>query len=276
MITIQSLIDNKGSEHKALKSEHGLSVIVTSGRNKILFDTGSSDSFMYNAHLLNVDLSTLDCVVLSHNHYDHSLGFKMLKESGNPVKRLYTGEHFFDIKYAKNGNVYTYLSCGWGADFIKRYGVDHITVVKKTEIADGIYAVGGFTTDKNNHYETIPERFVKNKNGVFVPDDFIDEVCLVIQKNDGLVMIVGCAHRGIVNMVSYVSALFNAPVNAVYGGVHLNEANEERCMFTLKALSSFGVKVAGFSHCSGDRVESMCNVYALESAHLSSGSIVFI
>lgn len=276
MITIQALIDNKASEHKALKNEHGLSLLITSGKEKILFDTGSSDNFMFNAHRLGVSLNDVSSVVLSHNHYDHALGFRMLKESGNEVKRLYTGDDFFDKKYAANNNVYTLLSAGWDENFIKKYNMEHIIVSSKIEIANEIYVVSGFTMVEENIYETIPKRFVREHDGRIINDTFNDEVCIVIQKDDGLVMVVGCSHRGIVNMTSYVSKLFNKPIREIYGGVHLNEADDERREYTIKKLSSFGVKVAGFSHCSGDQFEELCVSHGLESAHLSVGSLVFI
>ncbi|MDZ7793705.1 MAG: MBL fold metallo-hydrolase [Spirochaetia bacterium] len=79
-IRITTLVENSLGEHLALKNEHGLSFYIEAGSHKILFDTGQSDSFMYNAEQLKIDLSNLDYVVLSHGHYDHSGGLVPLCE----------------------------------------------------------------------------------------------------------------------------------------------------------------------------------------------------
>ena len=97
MVRITALMDDQESENKALVSEHGLSFYVEYEDMKFLFDCGASDSPIYNAHKLGIELGGLDGVILSHSHYDHSAGYRDLIEMGLGSQVLYTG-HIGDGK----------------------------------------------------------------------------------------------------------------------------------------------------------------------------------
>ena len=100
MVRITTLMENVPSEHKALKAEHGLSFLVEAGGKRFLFDCGSGEDTLYNAHRLGVDLTTVDFTVCSHSHYDHAAGFRDMVEQGAGGGLLYTGPGFWDKKYA--------------------------------------------------------------------------------------------------------------------------------------------------------------------------------
>ncbi len=96
---ITTLIENNPDENNFLLSEHGLSLYIETDEMKILFDTGQSGDFIENAEKLNVDLSDLKYVVLSHGHYDHSGGFRKLVDKVGNSYKLIVGEKFFNNKY---------------------------------------------------------------------------------------------------------------------------------------------------------------------------------
>ena len=106
-------------------------------------------------------------------------------------------------------------------------------------------------------FETIPARFVRKAAEGFVADDFGDEVCMALEIQGGLAVLVGCSHPGILNMMTQVSTLLGKPIRAVFGGTHLLEAEGSRMEKTLEDLHRAGVKRLAFSHCSGEAAAAL-------------------
>ncbi|WP_320129194.1 MBL fold metallo-hydrolase [uncultured Sphaerochaeta sp.] len=259
-ISITTLIENTQGEHTALSVEHGLSFLIEKGDQSVLFDTGQSKKFMDNAAKLGKDLSLVHQVVLSHGHYDHSGGFRSFVDTNNASEvTLWTGKHFFDLKYGKIGSAVQFLGNDFDEDFLVRNTITHKTVSNEiTEIVSGIWVVNGFSS---TYPEEVPNpRFIKRSTagGVWKEDDFEDEVLLVVESSQGLVVIVGCAHPGILNMLNTVSKKFGKNIFALLGGTHLIEADEERLQKTLKEFQERSIEILGISHCSGP--------YAVEQA----------
>lgn len=278
ILKITSLMDNLGSEHKALINEHGLSYFIDLDGKRYLFDCGSSDSVLYNAHKLGISLENLDGVVLSHSHYDHAGGYRDLIEAGLGSKFLYTGSHFFEKKYAKNENSYTDLSCGFDRDFIRDFSVDHIEVDGFYQISNRAFLLSSFP--RVYSYEKINPRFYKlleSGEEQMVLDDFEDELCLVLDTEKGLIVLVGCSHPGICNMIEKVHACFKKPIYALYGGTHLVEADKKRIDQTIDKFKEYGIKLVGLGHCSGEEAEKELEKdIDLKACHLSVGSFVIL
>lgn len=250
MLEIQSLMDDRLTGRKDLIAEHGLSMLVICADRRILFDCGSSANMLRNAEKLGVSLKNLDAVVLSHSHYDHAGGFPYLIREGGGSTRLYTGPGFFEPKLSRRECCFACLGAGFDQEFLREHGIEHHTVEGLLELFPGVWLISGFP--RKNAMETIPQRFVRRTAEGMIPDDFRDEVCLALDTAEGLVMLVGCAHPGIVNMVSHVHELLGRPVYAVFGGTHLVEADSLRTQWTLDVLQTMGLKLLGLSHCSGE------------------------
>lgn len=273
MLQITALMDNNLTGRKDLMCEHGLSVLVTSGGKSVLFDCGSSEKMLYNARKLGVDLRKLDAVVLSHAHYDHAGGFRFLAEQ-YPVAKIFTGPGFFEEKYAVSDNCFKNLSAGFDRTFLAERGIAHTFVEGVAEILPGVHVVSGFP--RIEPMETIPERFLRLTESGLVPDDFGDELCVALETGEGIVVLVGCAHPGIINMVRHVNAVLGMPVRAVLGGIHLSEADPARIRYTVDALEEMGVTLLGLSHCSGDGVETLIRQRkGITACHMGPGDCVF-
>lgn len=274
MLCITALMDNKPTEHKALIAEHGLSLFVEYRGRRMLFDCGSGANPQYNAHRLGVDLKNLDAVIISHSHYDHAAGFRDLTENGLGSQQLYTGPRFFEPKYAKNGVRYTNLACGFDNDFLAEHQINHHEIQGMEEICPGVWLISGFP--RVHPFETIPDRFVRRTADGFVTDDFGDEVCMVLEIEGGLAVLVGCSHPGILNMMTQVSKLLNKPIRAVFGGTHLVEADAQRIDVTVSALQEMGLEILGMSHCSGDAADcAICARTDIQGCHLGTGDCIF-
>lgn len=275
MVQITALMDNQPSEHKGLINEHGLSYLVRRKDCRLLFDCGAGDHPWHNARRLGLSLSGLDAVVLSHSHYDHSAGYRDLLAYGGGGGPLYTGPHFFEPKFAKNGMKYTDLSAGFDPSLLEEHGVVHREVTDVTEIFPGIYLLAGFP--RVHPFETIPDRFVRLTPGGFRSDDFSDEICMAIDMGGKLAVLVGCSHPGILNMVTKVHDALDMPVWAVFGGTHLVEADSARVQTTVASLKAMGLSVLGMSHCSGEEAECAIGRDShISSCHMAVGDSVFL
>ena len=253
MLRVTTLMDNQPSENKALAAEHGLAYWVETGGMRFLFDCGASDGVIRNAHRLGVPLAEADFTVCSHSHYDHAAGFRDLAERGLGGKTLITGPGFWKRKYAFDGLKYTDLSAGFGPEFLAVHGIEHRVCEGVLPLAEGCWLVGDFP--RVHPFEVIQPRFVRGEPGAAEPDDFSDEICLAVDTPQGLVVLVGCSHPGILNMIARVHEALHRPVYGVFGGTHLVEADEARIRATLEELRGMGLRILGLSHCSGALAE---------------------
>ncbi|MBQ9565019.1 MAG: MBL fold metallo-hydrolase, partial [Synergistaceae bacterium] len=233
------LVENTPSEHKALGVEHGLSLFLETPQSTFIFDCGSTGLAWRNAERLNLrqKLSRIQFAVISHAHYDHAGGFPALLEYAKP-ETLYTGPGFWEEKwaYTPEGDKFTYLGAGFGKADLDERGIRHEVVDGILKLDETVWLMGNF--ERRYPFETIPERFVRGVGKT--PDDFGDEICLAVQEGDGVAVITGCAHPGILNIVTSVHERLKLPVTSVVGGTHLMEADAERIDRTLDALQIMG------------------------------------
>ncbi|MEA1876360.1 MAG: MBL fold metallo-hydrolase [Bacteroidota bacterium] len=250
MITkITTLIENSPGEHHALKTEHGISFFIEKDGHKVLFDTGQTGTFIENAEQLRVDLTSLEYVVLSHGHYDHSGGLRHLTQITTDFE-LVLGEGFFDEKYGYKNNSYEYLGNNFDEKFLNDQGITYRFVNQQlTELVPGVYVVTCFP--RIHADEVINARFKVQKDGVFQPDPFDDEVLLAVDSPEGLIVLLGCSHPGMKNMLDAASSLIKRPIYAVLGGTHLVESDKESLDLSMEYLKKDTLKVIGVSHCTG-------------------------
>lgn len=274
MIVLRTLLENNLSQNKALIAEHGLSFMVETEKVKILFDCSAGSAARKNAEKMHVSLADVDYVVLSHSHYDHAGGYPDMAVHG-VLAPLITGPKFFEEKYAGEGGKYAYLGCGFGEELLTEKGIERRVCEGCETLAEGCYVVGGFK--RFYDFEKVPSRFVRQTREGMAADEFPDEVCLVLESEKGLVMVVGCSHPGILNMIESVRERFGKPVYAVFGGSHLVEADEERLRETMRILKDMGIAAAGFNHCTGDAAQScLAQSGGFSYSHLKAGDCIFL
>lgn len=242
--TLTAVIEDASAEHQGLRHEHDLAFHVVMHDMTLLFDCGASDAVLSNAGLLNIDLEKIDMVAISHAHYDHAGGFRAVA-AGSGIGRLLTGPGSFRPKYSLQGKRHTYLGVDFDADFLESLKIRHETCRETVRLGESCWVVGGFAT--RHPIEKPPEKLRLLENGAFVPDPFDEEICLAIRSEDGLAMVVGCAHPGVVSMVETVQERLELPVRSPWGGTHLINASPERLAFTRDS-----VRQIGLCHCSGD------------------------
>jgi 7,8-dihydropterin-6-yl-methyl-4-(beta-D-ribofuranosyl)aminobenzene 5'-phosphate synthase len=194
------------------RAEHGLSIFVEADV-RILFDAGQSHLFLENAGILGVDTATADYLILSHGHYDHGNGFAYMAS-----KRLICHSGSFVRRYRAKKSAYI------GLKFDRKYAdanFDLVLIDKPFKISDAVTFLGEIP--RENDFEAKQTTFVL-ENGQ--PDFVIDDSAMVIDTPAGLIIIAGCSHAGICNIIEYARKVTGKQhVAAVVGGFHLKEGS---------------------------------------------------
>ena len=249
---IITLVDNHAMAESACASEHGFSVYIETEKRRILFDTGCGSMFLENARNLGVDLADIDTLIISHGHYDHAGGVRTLLETFSfDSLPMFTGEGFFNRKFVNEVQGERELGVNFDGEYLLSKGVDHQMVGKDPVlIGEGMYLLSYFSGKEENE-DLNPRFLLETGEGVEI-DRFNDEVSLVFDTPEGLVLIVGCSHPGILRMVERVKSTFGKPVKALLGGIHLYDAGEEKMKRVSDALLAMDIGTLGVSHCTGD------------------------
>nr|WP_312058728.1 MBL fold metallo-hydrolase [Fervidobacterium pennivorans] len=227
-----------------LHSEHGFSLLVEkAGEPTVLFDTGTSDVFMKNASTTGKNLTKVEYIVISHGHYDHAGGLKYLTSLGKKFN-VYLRQDAFLPKYS--GDRFTGI--GWEA--IKDWFEFVIVKDKLIKITNSIYAFG--PARMRSKFEEPDSNFQIIKNNERVRDFFEEELNLVIDEDDGIALITGCAHRGIINIVLDALELFDKKIKLLIGGFHLYKSSEEKVDKVVSILKRLPIEQIIPLHCSGE------------------------
>jgi 7,8-dihydropterin-6-yl-methyl-4-(beta-D-ribofuranosyl)aminobenzene 5'-phosphate synthase len=205
---------------KVFLAEHGLSIFVEAGK-RILFDTGATNVFMHNAELLGIDLVTADVIALSHGHWDHTNGLNSFQPTGTRKKLLAHPQIFAD-RHRATGEYN-------GAGFTQQEAAARFNLILTTEpyqLDDHIYFLGEIP--RANDFEAREAKFFFLDGQEKRPDFIMDDSALAIRTNQGLVIVTGCSHAGICNIVEYAKEVSNDNrVHAVLGGFHLLDNSEQ-------------------------------------------------
>ena len=241
-----------------LLAEWGISILVEVDGLKILLDTGASNSVVYNASLLGVDLFAIDKIVLSHGHSDHTGGLReiLLSRGGKKIEviahpdiwvpKFWVSPH---TRRLEEGS-YNYAGIPYRREELEDLGASFNLTREPVWITDDIVVAGEIPMTTT--YEKIESGLYIKKDGEFRPDPLLDDRAIFIKTNKGLIIILGCCHRGIINTLQYAQELTEMKdIHAVFGGTHLVTASEERLKITIDELKKFEIKKLGASHCTG-------------------------
>lgn len=257
--------------------EWGFAAVVEVDGHRILFDTGARpDTVLNNAKELGVDLANITDVVLSHNHGDHTGGLMtlrraMLQKNPAALSEAYVGKGIFAARRSDQGKALEFMATtrrdyeASGGHFVE---YDH-----PVELWNGIWLTGPVP-------RKYPERNWSGHVQIRTPDgwkeDTIPEdMSLVINTGQGLVVVSGCGHAGIVNTLEYArSSVRNAPIHAAIGGFHLYQLDDQKLQWTAGKLREFGLANFLGVHCTGiEAVYRIRELTGLDRRRCSVGAV---
>jgi len=232
-------------------AEWGLSILVEVDGLKTLVDTGLSFSVVHNAQLMGIDLSTIDRIVLSHGHADHSGGLRdVLKVKGEV--EVIAHPDIWDAKYVQRDGEAEEQYCGipFSREELESRGARFNLTREPVRISENIMITGEIPMVTG--YEELENNLFVKESGALQQDQLADDLALIIDTEFGLVVILGCAHRGIVNTIRRAQSLTGKElIYAAIGGTHLFRASKERIEKTIADLKGVGIQRLGVSHCTG-------------------------
>ena len=271
-LKITTLIENSKPEGSALLSEHGLSFFIEKDGIRLVFDTGQTGSFLTNADRIGVDPGNPDFVVISHGHYDHAGGFSYLAGLGCDFE-LVTGRGFFRPKYSYAKRSYRYLGAAFDEARLAELGIRYREASGgMTAIADGLFILSDFP--RVHPEEKVNPRFVFREADGNVPDAFDDEIMLAVDTPKGFVLVIGCCHPGLRNMLDAAKARLDGGIYAVLGGTHLVEASPSGIDLAVEYLKKSGIKLLGLSHCTGEDAVKRLSAEVPGYFHNMTGSVL--
>ncbi|MFC1994539.1 MBL fold metallo-hydrolase [Chloroflexota bacterium] len=231
-------------------AEWGLSILVEVDGTKILVDTGLSFSAVHNAQLMGIDLSTIDRIVLSHGHADHTGGLREVLKIKGEVD-IIAHPDIWAAKYVqRDQQQLQYCGIPFTRQELESRGARFNLKREPVPITEHVMTTGEIPMSSG--YEEIESNLFIKEDDQFKPDPLADDLALVIDTDFGLVVILGCAHRGVINTLRHAQSLTGKElVYAAIGGTHLFRASEERLERTIADLKETGIQRVGVSHCTG-------------------------
>lgn len=240
---ITVLVDNNTYIDQYFYGEPAVCYYIEAGDQHILFDTGYSDIFLNNAEKLNVDLSGVTHIVLSHGHNDHTGGIRfMCDKIGMTDVKLVAHPHCFLKKY--DGD--EYIGAPYTEDDIQRK-VSYIPSSEPFQISSEFIFLGEIP--RKNSFEVMEPIGKQKVSGIWKPDFVKDDSALVYKNPDGIFIITGCSHSGICNIIEYAKKVCQEDrIIGVLGGFHLFE-DDERLKHTIEYLENCKMQSLYPCHC---------------------------
>ncbi len=272
---ITTLIENEAGHNKELKNEFGLSLFIEDEDISLIFDTGKSGDFIFNAQKLQIPLNNIKHVVLSHSHFDHTGGIRKLVDTFNNKFTLHISKTFFEEKHRITGVIHEFLGNNFNEKYILDKGIN-INYIDTDEfkLSKNITL---FTNFKSlNNFETPTRYYFRKIYDDYILDSMEDELVLGIDTSKGLLIVCGCSHIGIANIVENIKCRTQKKIYGIIGGLHLSKASDERIKKVLKYFDECNIEFFGVSHCTGEKVTKILRESKKNFIYNNTGNTIII
>ncbi|MEZ5336420.1 MAG: MBL fold metallo-hydrolase [Methanolobus sp.] len=262
------LIDNNTLIDRYLLGEPGVSYFIEADDKKILFDTGYSDAFIRNAQKMNINLLDVDHIVLSHAHLDHTWGL-------DPFIRLYTEAQIEGMEHSESEliahplifNSRTYSGLQEIGTLLSADKISRIFRLQLSSeplwITDNVVFLGQIPRRFDFEFDSLESKIIIDEEEV--DDNILDDTALAIKTEKGLVIVTGCSHSGICNIIEYAKEVCSEEkIVDIIGGFHLLSPPEKKMKGTVDYFRQLSLKEVHACHCtdleSKIRLSVACNL----------------
>jgi len=269
------LCENSVGKNTAVLAEHGFSCLIENERSNHLFDAGQGLTLGHNLNVLGKTLSGLRSFILSHRHYDHAGGLPVVLARTGPLV-VTAHPDIFRPRFWKGKEEFRFVGVPHRQEALVGMGARFHYLREFSELFPGLFFSG-----------EIPRRtpFEKGDEGLVTPraateemvqDPVADDVSLLLQTESGPVLLLGCAHAGLVNILRHFHEKTGIDsLHAVIGGTHLAPADEDQFTKTVEALRDFQVQRILVGHCTGQkRAAELSALFGRRFSFLAAGAVL--
>ena len=245
---ITCLVDNAVKPSSPYWGEHGLSFLIDSGDQRILLDTGASGTvLLHNLHLVEVSPASLAALALSHGHSDHTGGLAALLEQC-PGLAIYAHPGVLRERFSRRGDGLRSIGLPMEVSLLRERATLHLSKDPQ-EVIPGVWTSGEIA--ERPEPEGRGEGHLIREGDSWRPDPYEDDMALILHGTEGLVLLCGCCHAGLLNTIAHVRAAFGEYPRMIVGGTHLVAANQQHLRHVVERLQRMGVPKLYPNHCTG-------------------------
>lgn len=273
MSKVWCVVEDNLPVNTLLRFEHGVSFWIETLNGIVLFDTGPSAALLtHNLSVLGLDVSNLDALALSHAHYDHTGGLGVVLPSQKDLP-IFALTDIFQARYSfKNGD---YQSVGF-------YYQDEQLVRQANlklndlpmQILPGLWTSGEIK-ERPEPVGGSKHHFIRKDSG-WVNDPYQDDMSLVLEIAEGLVLICGCCHAGLLNTMMHVERVFQQTIHTVIGGTHLISSDDRQLEHVVYLLGGRYPNLRLFlNHCTGEKaINKLKDAFGDRVKRFNAGSVL--
>ena len=269
-VRVICIVDNAVQPGSRFWGEHGLSFLIETEHGRVLFDTGQSGTvLLHNLQVAGVEPTSIAAVVLSHAHYDHTGGLNALLPQTGKVP-LYAHPDLFRERFAQRQTEIEKIGPPMGREELTAR-VDLRLSDQPQQILPGVYTTGEIASRLEPEGRS-PRHLIREGDG-WIADPYRDDMSIVLRVRQGLVLVCGCCHAGLLNTLKHVRATFDGQLIAVLGGMHLGDLKDEQMRHIVQTLHDYDTPRLYPNHCTGERAYvALANAFGARVVLCSAGT----
>jgi 7,8-dihydropterin-6-yl-methyl-4-(beta-D-ribofuranosyl)aminobenzene 5'-phosphate synthase len=245
------LADNTVTGKVEALGEHGFSVYIEIDTANYLFDTGWGKTIVYNAVVYKKNLGALDKIILSHGHPDHTGGLPEVLRFYDQIDVLGHPDIFLHRFRKEVESKRVYGGIPYARGYIEKMGARLVFNQDFIEVEKGIYLTGEVPRETDFEAGDLENRYAI-RNGKVVPEIILDDQSLIIKTEGGILILLGCAHSGIINIINHAIKMTGVDtIFGIIGGTHLAFSGQGQLEKTISALKAYHIKHLIPGHCTG-------------------------